>query len=95
MSHEGRVSGARLNRTVERTVERYYALRDYYVELLMEDGYPPFTAPLGPEEQYRRLVEWKLTGDPRFTRSVAAQDALAALERVLGPAPAVMPPVGM
>ncbi|MCR4341352.1 MAG: hypothetical protein NUW01_15850 [Gemmatimonadaceae bacterium] len=89
---EGKLSGGRFNRIRDALVGRYYNRVDFFVDGLLEDGYPPFHDPLSPREQYDRLVSWRQAGDPRFWRSAAAQAALAQLAAEMGPPPPIMPP---
>lgn len=91
MSAEGRISGARMNRILERVVERYYRALDITVKGMTVDGYAPFTHPLTPFEQYQRLTIWRNTGDPNYTQNPDAQARLRELEQRYGVAPQPMP----
>lgn len=78
---EGRVSGERMNRWVAAHKRVFYELKDFYKDLLMADGYPPFANPVTPLEQYQRLTAWRDAGDPRYWQSPGAQAAFTMLQR--------------
>lgn len=92
MEREGRLSGKRYNRIRDALVERYIHWRDFFVESLMEDGYPPFHDPISPREQYDKLVAWRAAGDPRFWHNPGAAEALSVLSLEFGPPPPLQPP---
>ena len=69
----------RMNRIRDDLVTEYLRLRDYYIDLLMADGAPPFTDPIPEPEQLQRLVAWRDLGDPRYWQSPAAQHRLRQL----------------
>lgn len=71
----------------QRTIETY----KFLVRELMASGYPPGSEPVPEHQEYLRLVELKLTGNPMFTSSAAAQQRLRELELQFGPAPSLPP----
>lgn len=89
---EGKLSGRRFNRIRDAIVSNFNERVQFYVDAMLEDGYPPFHDPLSPREQYDRLVSWRQAGDPRFWRSQGAQAALAQLAAEFGPPPPIVPP---
>lgn len=78
---EGRASGRRFDRWVERGQEIYLRMKENGVAFLLQDGYPPGAEPVSPQDQRVQLTAWKLSGDPRYHNSPRAQQALADLER--------------
>jgi hypothetical protein len=91
---ESRSSGPRWNQIVERMVARFEQRVKFFEELFLADGYPPFTEPLSPLQQYQRLVSWRQAGDPRFWNSAPAQEALDALSLQYGAPPPISPLTG-
>lgn len=87
MSTEGPLSGKRFNRLVKAMVEGFNEKRDLLINEMMDSGYPPFTVPLSPLEQYQKLVAMRGAGDPNYTNSPEAQAALAKLSLRFGPPP--------
>lgn len=87
----GRASGERYNRIVDVMVDRYRYWVDYFVELMTEDGYPPFMEPAEPRQQYEKLIAWRAAGDPRYWQDAEAQAALAELSAQYGPPPPLTP----
>lgn len=85
----GRLSGAFWNgvhdRVVRNAVDEYVAL----VQQLMASKYPPGAEPVPEHQEYLRLVEMKLKGDPLFTATPSAQQRLAELEQRFGAAPEI------
>lgn len=90
-AYRGEISGARWNMLVDEIAGWFEEQVQFYVEMLTEDGYPPFTQPLGEREQYERLVAWYMSGDQRFWDNPGANDALTALEARFGPRPPLSP----
>ena len=85
---DGRLSGKRFNRLVEMMIKRFDEKVEMLVEHELASGYPPFTVPLTPLEQYRKLVAMQQAGDPAYTEDPRAQAALAKLSVRFGqPAP--------
>ncbi len=94
-SAQGRASGPRWNAITARIVQRYWQRVAYFKALLMADGYPPFTTPVPPQEQYQRLIALRDASDPRFWGDPDAQKALATLALQFGPPPPLgRPPLG-
>lgn len=89
--HQGPLSGPRWNMLRDEIVAWYRQMVDYYVERLIEDGYPPFTEPRSEREQYDTLVAWYMAGDPRFWDDPQANAALSQLEMRYGPRPNLTP----
>jgi len=81
---EGRVSGQRYDRWVERGKDLYLRFKTSGVSLLLQDGYPPGGEPASPQDQRVQLTAWKIAGDPRYHSNPRAQDALTALEQQAG-----------
>ena len=78
---EGRASGRRYDRWVERGMEIYRRYKENGVALLLQDGYPPGGELASPEDQRVQLTAWKLAGDPRYWNNPRAQLALTELEQ--------------
>ena len=91
---DARLSGERWNRLRDRIIERYDELVEMLVERYMVDGFPPFTVPLTPVEQYQKLLAMRGANDPAYTENPQAQAALAKLELRFGQAPALGGPLG-
>ena len=92
-AYESRSSGPRWNSIVTVIERRFWERVQFFETLLTEGGYPPFTEPLTPFEQYKRLVAWRDAGDTRYWREEGAQKALEALSLQYGsPAPLAPPP---
>lgn len=90
----GKLSGERWNGIIDGIVERYIAMRDGYVDALMESGYPPGTQPLTPFEQYQKLLSMRAVDDPNYTDNPRAQAALARLALRFGEPPPLQVAVG-
>ena len=86
---DGRLSGKRFNRLVETMVKRFDEKVAMLVEHELASGYPPFTVPLTPLEQYQKLVAMQQAGDPAYTEDPRAQAALAKLAVRFGPPPPI------
>lgn len=91
MEYKGRLSGPRWNMLVDKMVERFEERVSFFEQMFVEQGYPPFTEPLSPIQQYQTLVAWRQAGDPRFWESVEAQAALAELSQRYGAPPPLSP----
>ena len=89
--YQGQVSGPRWNMLVDEIADWFEGMVEYYVEMLTEDGYPPFTEPRSERGQYDTLVAWFMAGDPRFWDDPRANEALSALEMQYGPRPPFSP----
>lgn len=87
-----RLGGERANRIVERIIDRYDAMVALLVDEYGANGFPPFTVPLTPYEQFQKLTAMRGAGDPQFWQNPAAQQALAKLEAQFAPAAAVSAP---
>jgi hypothetical protein len=88
----GRLSGARWNRILDHARYFHDKYKPALVDALMADGFPPFSVPLSPAEQYMRLVAMRDAGDPRYWEDPDAIKTLARLEpRYGGMGPAVDP----
>ena len=59
---------------------RYDEMVRALVESYMANGYPPFTEPLTPYEQYQKLLAMRGAGDPQFWNNPQAQATLAHFE---------------
>jgi len=68
---------------------RSVATFKFLVRELMTNGYPPGSKPVPEHQEYMRLAELKLKGDPMFFGSPLAQQRLAELEMRYGPVPEV------
>lgn len=91
---ESRSSGPRWNGIVASMEKRFWERVAFFEELLTSGGFPPFTEPLSPQQQYDRLVAWRDAGDRRFWDSPEAQAALDALGLQFGqPQPLAPTPV--
>lgn len=86
----GRLSGERANRIRDRIVERHNRNVERLVSEYMASGYPPFTDPLSPYEQYQKLIAMRGAGDPAFWNDPRAQAELARLEQRFGPVDPLM-----
>ncbi len=76
----GRLGGERANRIRDRIVARYDEMVRLLVESYMANGFPPFTTPETPYEQYQKLLAMRGAGDPQFWDSPQAQATLNHLE---------------
>lgn len=75
-------------------VARFFDRVEYFKALLMQDGYPPFSVPIPPDQQYQKLIAWRDGGDPRYWNDASAQKALVTLSQQFGaPPPLVRPPL--
>ena len=90
-AYESRSSGPRWNSIVDTMVARFWERVDFFGQLLTAGGYPPFTQPLTPMQQYERLVAWRDAGDQRYWGDKGAQAALEMLSEQFGPAPLLLP----
>lgn len=63
-------------------------------QALMVDGYPPFTEPNTPYEQYQKLLAMRAVNDPDFVNNRKAQDELAFLSLRFGQPPPLQTPTG-
>ena len=91
----GRLSGEFWNGVHDEVVREASEMYVRLVKELMASKSPPGAAPVPEHQEYLRLVEMRLKGDPMFTSSAMAQQRLAELEQKFGPAPqipAVSPP---
>lgn len=61
----------------------------FLVRELLTNGYPPGSKPVPEHQEYLRLSELKLKGDPMYHSSAAAKQRLAELEMRYGPVPEV------
>ena len=68
---------------------RSVATFKFLVRELMTNGYPPGSKPVPEHQEYLRLSELKLKGDPMYHGSAAAKPRLAELEMRYGPVPEV------
>ena len=68
---------------------RSVATFKFLVRELMTNGYPPGSKPVPEHQEYMRLAELKLKGDPMYHSSAAAKQRLAELEMRYGPEPEV------
>jgi hypothetical protein len=89
---EGRASGKRYDRWVERGKEIYTRHKENGVALLLQDGYPPGAEPARPEDQRVQLTSWKITGDVRYANNPRAQRDLARLEAEAAKRVGLQPP---
>ena len=90
-----RLGGERWNRLLDEIVQRYGDQKKRLGEALMTDGYPPFTQPVSPREQYQKLLAMQASGDPAYWNDPAAQAALAKLAARYGPpSPLTQEPYG-
>lgn len=89
--YSGRASGKRWNMIRDTIMERYERRVEFFMELLTEDGFPPFTEPLTERQQYDKLVAWYLAGDERFWKNPDAEAALQMFEARFGPRPPLSP----
>lgn len=90
-AYESRNSGPRWNSIVDVMVKRFWERVDFFEELLTAGGYPPFTTPLTPMQQYQRLIAWRDAGDDRYWNDKQAQAALDELATRFGPPPLLLP----
>lgn len=92
MKNEGRLSGKRWNRLLDHGLRFREKAKKSLTDAMMADGYPPFTVPLSPAEQYMRLVAMKDAGHPGFWEDPEAQSTYARLSaRYGGVGPATNP----
>lgn len=84
---EHRLSGARWNRILDHGLKWYAETVDNLTTALLADGFPPFTEPRPPSDQYATLLAWRTVGDPRFWQSPEAQMAFEKLAQRFGPPP--------
>src|SRR5438105_2599487 len=86
--HSAGAAGARLGgERANRILARYQLMVELLVANYMANGFPPFTQPLTPFEQYQRLLAMRGAGNPRFWQDPEAQAAFARLEQQFGAAP--------
>lgn len=90
-AYESRNSGPRWNSIVDTMVRRFWERERFFEELLTQGGYPPFTTPITPMQQYQRLIAWRDAGDQRYWSDKSAQDALTQLAAQFGPPPLLLP----
>lgn len=82
------VSADIYNEIVDEASTWYAEVVDFLTDNLMASGYPPFTTPLSPREQFDLLNAWRMAGDPRFWSDPTAQQAFARLSlQFASPAP--------
>lgn len=83
------LNGKFLNSVIDEVKELGAERFKFLVREMMASGYPPGSQPVDEHQEYLRLVELKLKGDPMYYRSAAAQQRLTELELMFGPSPAI------
>lgn len=86
MTQENRapLGAKRWNEIDEAIAEWFDRTVDLIVDRIMADGYPPFTYPLSPYEQYQKLIAMRDSGDPAFWQNPEAAKDLERLSARFG-----------
>jgi len=80
----GELSGEFWNSVVKEMVDGYLAMKKQVKDALLISGYPPFTYPLSPREQYDKLLAMRDSGDPGYWNDPRAQAELLKLAARFG-----------